>query len=187
MQDKKQTGLPDLSAEQRGMLASLYEIYYDQMYKKAYDILRNTQDAEDAVQEAFYRVCCNAEVFVSPDSDATAALIYTYTRNVAINHYRRKKRQNLLISGEGHPDSLALPDEYDLALQIEKEQDAAMLRRAVDALDGIYREVILLKYYEHMTNTQIAEMLGLDRGKVNSRIFRAKKMLRALLERHNFN
>ena len=186
MQNKKQTSLPDLSAEQRRMLAMLYEIYYEQMYKKAYDILRNTQDAEDAVQEAFFRVCCNAEVFALPDSNATAALIHTYTRNVAINHYRKKKRQSLLISGEGHPDALALPDEYDLALQIEKEESAATLRRAVDTLDGIYREVILLKYYEHMTNTQIAQQLGIERSKVNSRIFRAKKMLRALLEQKDF-
>ena len=56
MHDENRVALPDLSAEQRKTLTLIYELYYKQMYKMAYAVLRNRHDAEDAVQEAFYRV-----------------------------------------------------------------------------------------------------------------------------------
>lgn len=185
MQHKKRDDLPRLTQEQHAVLSLIYELYYKQMYQKAYAILRNKQDAEDAVQEAFYHVCLNAKVFEQVHSDSTAALIHTYTRNVAINHYHRNKRRNAIISAEQEMDGELPGEPYDLALMIEKEETALMLRQAVEALDPMYREVIVLKYYEHKRNTEIAEQLGISRNLTNGRIFRAKKMLREILERQN--
>ena len=128
MHKNNRKALPDLTAEQRKTLTLIYERYYAQMYKKAYAVLQNRQDAEDAVQEAFYdeQVC-------------------------------------------------------DLELLMAREEDSARIRRAVDALEPHYREVIQLKYYENKKNTEIAELLGLGQNVVNGRIFRAKNALRRLL------
>lgn len=173
--------MPDLTAEQRKTLTLIYERYYAQMYKKAYAVLQNRQDAEDAVQEAFYRVCLNAEVFAQPHSNATAALIHVYTRNVVINHYHKKKRRNALLSDAVDADLLIDEQMCDLELLMAREEDSARIRRAVDALEPHYREVIQLKYYENKKNTEIAELLGLGQNVVNGRIFRAKNALRRLL------
>lgn len=185
MQDKKRIDLPKLSAEQHTALTLIYELYYKQMYQKAYSILRNKQDAEDAVQEAFYHVCLNAEVFSQPHSDTTAALIHTYTKNIAINHYHRKKKRNALISDGGEMDHNSADEPYDLAALIEKEETAVRVRQAVDMLEERYREVILLKYYQRKRNTEIASLLGLAQNIVNGRIFRAKRALRKILEQEN--
>ena len=182
MQSKKTADLPDLTPEQQGALSMIYELYYGQMYKKAYGILKNKQDAEDAVQDAFYHVCCNAEVFLSPQSERTAALIHTYTRNMAINHYHKKKRLKGIMSDERCCDDVLSVDWYDLAKLIEKQEAADCVRRAVDALEEHYREVILLKYFEHQKNTEIAQRLELGQNVVNGRIHRAKKALRKKLE-----
>ena len=184
MRKQTRTALPDLTQEQREILEKIYELYYEQMLAKAYRILGNKQDAEDAVQEAFYHVCLNVEKFAALDSDAVAALIHTYTRNSAINHYHRKKRQRALILEGKDADHSAAPDEYDLALLVEWEETADRVRRAVDMLEPMYKEVIVLKYYEHKTNSEIALLLGLSRNLVNGRMFRAKKLLRAMLEAH---
>lgn len=181
MQPKNRISMPDLTPAQRELLEGLYELYYEPMLKKAFQILKNRQDAEDAVQEAFYHVCLHVEDFAALDSASTAAMIHTYTRNVAINHYHRKKRQRALIS-EGQDADGTAAAEYDLAVLIEREETADRVRRAVEQLEPMYREVIVLKYYEHKTNSEIAELLGLSRGLVNGRMFRAKKMLRAKLE-----
>ena len=173
--------MPDLTAEQRKTLTLIYERYYEQMYQKAYAVLRNRQDAEDAVQEAFYRVCLNAEVFARPQADATAALIHVYTRNVVINHYHKKKRRNALLSDGADADLVMEACECDLALLMVREEASADVRRAVDALEPHYREVVILKYYHNKKNTEIAEILGIGQNVVNGRIFRAKKMLRRLL------
>ncbi len=185
MHDENRVALPDLSAEQRKTLTLIYELYYKQMYQKAYAVLRNRQDAEDAVQEAFYRVCLNAEVFAQPHSDTTAALIHTFTRNVVINHYHKKKRRTALISDAPDAGRMIAADACDLFLLIAREENSADVRRAVQALEPHYREVIKLKYFENKKNTEIAAMLGLGQNVVNGRIYRAKRMLRKLLLEQN--
>jgi RNA polymerase sigma-70 factor (ECF subfamily) len=182
MQHKKTVTKPLPDAQKQAALALIYELYYKQMYQKAYGILRNPQDAEDAVQEAFYRVCLNAEEFSQPYSQSTAALIYTYTKNVAINDYHKKKRQISLIAEQEQMDSVPETEETDPAEQMEREEIATRLDAAVDALPDRYREVIRLKYYEHKHNIEIAEMLGLSQNVVNGRVFRAKHALRRILE-----
>ncbi|MBE6697052.1 MAG: RNA polymerase sigma factor [Ruminococcaceae bacterium] len=181
MQDKKTVAKP-LPDAQQAALTLIYELYYKQMYQKAYDILRNPQDAEDAVQEAFYRVCLNAKDFSQPHSQSTAALIHTYTKNVAINHYHKKKRQLSLIAEQEQMDDVPESKESDPAEQMERQEIAVRLDAAVDALEQRYREVIRLKYYEHKHNKEIAEMLGLSQSVVNGRVFRAKRALRKILE-----
>ncbi len=185
MHDENRVALPDLSTEQRKTLTLIYELYYKQMYKMAYAVLRNRHDAEDAVQEAFYRVCLNAEMFKQPHGDSTAALIHVYTRNVVINHYHKKKRRSSMISDAPDADVLIDAQAYDLAFLMAQAENSAEVRRAVDALDAHYREVIILKYYQNKKNTEIAEMLGLGQNVVNGRIFRAKKMLHRLLFEQN--
>ena len=187
MQDKTLGALPDLNAQQRQTLTLIYELYYGQMYKKAYAVLRNKQDAEDAVQEAFYRVCLNAEVFAQPHSEATAALIYVYTRNEVINHYHKKKRRNAMIVDASDADALIDAEACDLELLMVQQENSAEVRHAVDALEPHYREVVILKYYHNKKNTEIAEILGIGQNVVNGRIFRAKKMLRKLLSEQRRN
>ncbi|MBQ2807153.1 MAG: RNA polymerase sigma factor [Clostridia bacterium] len=181
MQDKETRERPQLSKEQHKVLTLIYELYYKQMYQKAYAILRNKQDAEDAVQEAFYRVCLNAEAFAQPHSDSTVALIHTYTKNAAINSYHRKKRRRAMLSDDRDADELSIPLD-DLAALIEREEMAARVRAAVETLEPRYREVITLKYYAHMKNIEISKRLGLSPNVINGRIFRAKKALRRVLD-----
>ena len=86
-----------------------------------------------------------------------------------------------MISDAPDADVLIDAQAYDLAFLMAQAENSAEVRRAVDALDAHYREVIILKYYQNKKNTEIAEMLGLGQNVVNSRIFRAKKMLHRLL------
>ena len=181
MHDENRVALPDLSTEQRKTLTLIYELYYKQMYKMAYAVLRNRHDAEDAVQEAFYRVCLNAEMFKQPHGDSTAALIHVYTRNVVINHYHKKKRRSSMISDAPDADVLIDAQAYDLAFLMAQAENSAEVRRAVDALDAHYREVIILKYYQNKKNTEIAEMLGLSIRTVENHITNALSDIRLTL------
>ena len=181
MHKTNRKALPNLTEEQQKKLTLLYELYYEQMYQKAYTVLRNHQDAEDAVQEAFYRVCLNAEVFAESLTEDTAALIYVYTRNVVFNHYRKNKRRNALLFDQADQERLLDTREYDFSSLMAKQENAEAVRRAVEMLEPRYREVIELKYFENMKNIEIAKRLGLGVNVVNGRIYRAKKMLRKML------
>ena len=62
-----------------------------------------------------------------------------------------------------------------------KIKTSLIVSNAVDQLEDMYRDVIVLKYYYHMKNIHIAKVLNIETGKVNSRIFRAKNRLRDIL------
>lgn len=169
--------------KQRSDVEQIWNLYGKAMLAKAYGILGNMQDAEDAVQEAFLRISRNAEDFSEPKSPGTVALVSIYTRNVAINIYRRNKKRNELFGSDGDVDNVigAAAESEDIAQLIVNDETVEMVRRAINLLDEPYKDVILLKYYYHKKNIEIAEVLGVDANTVNGRVFRAKKKLKELI------
>ena len=169
--------------KQRSDVEQIWNLYGKIMLAKAYGILGNMQDAEDAVQEAFLRISKNAEDFSEPKSPGTIALVSIYTRNVAINMYRRNKKRNELFGNDGDLDNVisAAAESEDIAQLIVNDETVEIVRRAINLLDEPYKDVILLKYYYHKKNIEIAEVLGVDANTVNGRVFRAKKKLKELI------
>lgn len=169
--------------KQRSDVEQIWNLYGKIMLAKAYGILGNMQDAEDAVQEAFLRISKNAENFSEPKSPDTIALVSIYTRNVAINLYRRNKKRNELFGNDGDLDNVisAAAESEDIAQLIVNDETVEIVRRAINMLDEPYKDVILLKYYYHKKNIEIAEVLGVDANTVNGRVFRAKKKLKELI------
>ena len=169
---------------ERNAVDQIYRKYYKFMVAKAYDILKNMPDAEDAVQETFYRISCNVEDFMHPERPETVALISIYTHNVAVNMYNKKKRQMNLFDQSGDFEEMAEacidPDE-DIEQLVINNETVDIVRFAVNRLDNPYRQVVLLKYFYNMKNIEIAEYLGIDHNTINWRIFRAKQLLREIL------
>ena len=169
----------------RDAVAQLFGLYHKGMLVKANDILHNWHDAEDAVQETFYKIARNIEDFLPVDSQAAKALIAVYTRNVAINMYNRKKKQNDLFYSKHDIGEMNLvsddPDDDVLELIINQETVEA-LQRAIDSLDDMHRDVIVLKYYYRKKNMEIADIMSVDVNVINARVFRAKKKLMILMK-----
>lgn len=164
----------------RDAVARLFNLYHKAMLVKANDILHNWHDAEDAVQETFYKVSRNIEDFLPVDSQSAKTLLTVYTRNVALNMYKRKQRQNKLFYSKHDISDMHLenddPDDNVLDLIINQET-IEELHQAIDRLDDMHRDVIILKYYYHKKNIEIADIMGMDVNVINARVFRAKKKL----------
>ena len=170
--------------DERYAVDQIYRIHYQLMFSRANEILNNEHDAEDAVQETFYRISRNVEDFMHPESPTTVALISIYTRNVALNMYNRKKRQaKLFDQSEDFEEKIAAfmdPDE-DIQQLVINNETIDIVRQAINRLDDAYRDVILLKYFFFMKNTDIARHLDICQNTVNWRIFKAKELLRDML------
>lgn len=170
--------------EKRVVVKEIYNLYYKKMYKTAFNILKNHDDALDAIQDAFYNITATYEKFRRSEDVSTAALVHIYTKYAAINIYNRNKRHaNIADSYEDSQefvDGIADEDADVEQIAINAEARQALVA-AIDQLDDMYRDVIVLKYFHGLKNSHIARVLGIDVGTVNSRIFRAKARLRALL------
>ena len=141
------------------------EEYSSALLRAAYSLLKNREDAEDAVQEAFLRYMERAPEFASREHEK--AWLLRVTVNIGKNHLASawsRKRAEL------HEDIPALEPE-------ERE-----LLELVLTLPAKYRAVIHLYYYEGYSLPEISQILRSPLSTVTTRLSRARKRLAALLK-----
>lgn len=170
--------------EQREAVERICDLYYRNMMKVALDILHHKEDAEDAVQDAFYNISKHADLFLDTESEATIARVSIYTRNAAINIYNRKKKTNEIfcsLDAQESPSNMIIEEE-NLERILEDEERARTIHWAVEKLDKTDSDLISMKYFYHYRNIDIARALNTDANDINGRLFRARKKLRKILE-----
>jgi RNA polymerase sigma-70 factor, ECF subfamily len=156
------------------------------VYKVAYTVLRNHHDAEDATQEAFFRLWRHRKNW--PEiRDRRAWLARTVWR-LALD--RRRSRAcgteiGIEQAGEAVRDLAAQGCAVDeIAAQRQMVQ---LLERLIAALPRDLRDALTLSLAEELTSVEIGEVLGIPEASVRTRLLRARELLRtkltALLER----
>lgn len=169
--------------------------YRDQLYKTAMRLTRCAEDAEDLVQETYFKAYRHYTSF-RPGTNLKAWL-FKILKNGFINEYRRRKHDPPRV------DFADLEETFESALAgiegttcrspedelIEASLDFEV-RRALAGLSHNYKVVVLLADIEGYTYKEIAEILAIPVGTVMSRLYRARRMLeRALLSfgmRYNY-
>lgn len=141
-----------------------------ELYRYALGLCQNPDQAEDLVQETFLRAWRSQESLRS--ATAARAWLYTILRN---EHARLYERQRPEVRD---PATLpAVPTRgYDTSTE------AFVLRRALDQLELEYREPLLLQVIGGFSCKEIGKLLGLKTNTVLTRLFRARKALRDVLE-----
>lgn len=156
----------------------------DSLYRTALRMTRNPQDAEDLVQETYYRAFRSAHQF-QPGTNLRAWLFKILT-NSFINQYRKRAR---------HPQSTSLDDVEDFYLYnhlvdsgvqpespdpeatvIDQFAEADVIR-ALEELPLEFRQVVLLADVEGFAYKEIADIVGIPVGTVMSRLHRGRRRL----------
>ena len=149
------------------------------VFRVAFAVLRNVQDAEDVVQETFLRAYRSWHTF-QPGSDARRWL-FTITRNVFLRSREREKRLVDLEDGDLESlNSFAVHSQMvrDGSDQILSRIDLGpALRRALDELDEPFKSAVLLVDLEDQSYEAASQILGIPIGTVRSRLFRGRRML----------
>lgn len=148
-------------AEQRSFEQNIRE-YAPNMYRLALAMLRNKQDAEDAVGEAVLRAYEKRRTL--RDQERFKPWIMQITANEARKIYRRNKR--------------IVPVEDMEAYMPVFRSDSHELWDVVMGMEQAYREVIILYFYERFSVREISAVLRIPEGTVKSRLFRGKKLLK---------
>lgn len=153
---------------------TLVEAHLDAVHSYALGLCRQKDVAEDGVQRAFLKAF--QKLHTLQDPLAARAWLLTILRNELAMEWRSRSR---LIALE-EPDWAELPGETP----IESEIDPALLEELPKALGRLSegaQEVLHLRYQQELSYDQIADLLGVPFGTVQSRIHRAKLALRTHL------
>ena len=162
----------EMAAEEH--FAALVERNARRMFRVAYSLLRNSHDAEDAVQEAFLKL--HRSGGWRRIEDEKAFLARTVWR-VALDRLPR--------GGEGDRDVA----EAEIAWSGKSPEECAasgderkLLRQMIDRLPEELRRPLVLSAIEEMTSGEVAAVMGIPEGTVRTRVMRAKAELRKRFE-----
>ncbi|MBO5849990.1 MAG: RNA polymerase sigma factor [Paludibacteraceae bacterium] len=171
--------------EQYVLIEQLYNQYYSLMVSRAYQILNDISDAEDAAMKVFEKISEDPHLICDIEKTAVVAKLSLFTKNAAIDIYRKKKIRNNVLSYSTDHDLDILANVADPNQNIEdiavNAENQTHLKMAIQNLDDKYRIPLLLKYYYNQSNSSIAKALNLTVENVNQRIFRAKGKLELIL------
>lgn len=145
----------------------LAEKYKDSLFRAAFSVSKNPDDAEDVVQETFLQYMESSRQFESEEH------IRAWLLRTAIN-----KSKNV-VRTFWHRNRTSL-DDYLSGVPFQEPEDRELVE-AVLSLPKLYRSVVYLYYYEDYSVQEIADMLRLSAGTVKTRLFRGRKLLKNTL------
>jgi RNA polymerase sigma-70 factor, ECF subfamily len=156
-----------ISSADSAALEDLYDLYGSVAYGVAVKITFDEALAEDIVQEAFTAVWRHAAQF-DPGRGSVKTWLLSIVHNRAIDEVRRRRNLEALPEPDDDaPAALTLPDVWS---QVAQRFDAEVVRGVFGQLPDAQREVLLLAYYEGLTNEQIAVRTSAPLGTVKGRI-----------------
>ena len=176
---------------EKAAFRELVERYQRKVFSIAFGMVNNREDAMDLSQDAFLKVYHNLDRFEGSSSFYT--WLYRIVVNVCIDHIRRTGKRiqvdyddailrDVAVDGEDRirPSILGI----DPVKAHGRKELLGEIRRALDELSPIHKEAIVLRELEGLSYQEMAEVMGVSKGTVMSRLHHARKNLQALLHEY---
>ncbi len=144
----------------------------------AITLTKDSEAAKDLFQETLYRALANRDKYNVGTN--IKAWLYTIMRNIFINNYRRKAKQNTIFDSSPNDfllnrNQAVIPNAAEGNLRIKD------IQMAIHNLPEIFRNPILL-YFDGFKYHEIADMLSEPLGTIKSRIHFARKLLKSQIQ-----
>ena len=157
----------------------LFSRYRRRLYALARTMLRSPQEAEEVTQDAFMRIHRAAGSFKPGYKFSSWAL--KITSNLCKNRLKKRRLPVTSLDDGAHEESHLASDSPTPLEIYEKEIAKQQIDEAIAVLPEVYREALFLRYSEDLSYKDIAEVLGVSLSAVETRIHRAKRLLRSKL------
>ncbi|SRR6266545_2349716 len=152
-----------------GVLGELYTRHASEALRVAYLLSGDPSMAEDLVQDAFVRLA--GRLLHLRDPGGFHAYLRTTIVNLARSHFRRRAVERRFLERQGEPRGVEAPD----------LSDRERMRRALMELPIRQRTAVVLRYFEDLSEAQVADLMHCRTGAVKSLVSRGLSTLRATL------
>jgi RNA polymerase sigma-70 factor, ECF subfamily len=180
---KDRVAPPRTDGPQQNILQEIFLTSRERFIRIAYRILRNREDAEDAVQDAFLSACRHLREF-----EGRSALTTWFTRivmNAAL--MVRRKRKNAAAWASHETDAAmsvfteTVPDiQPNPELAYSKAESYEILEAHLKELNPLLREAVVRTYYDELSVTEASSALGVLPETYKARLFRGRRLLQQI-------
>jgi RNA polymerase sigma factor (sigma-70 family) len=146
----------------------------------AVTLTKDQETAKDLLQETMFRALSNHDKYSVGTN--IKAWLYTIMRNIFINNYRRKSKQNTIFDNSPN-DFLLDYNQSAVANEAESNIRIKYINAAIHNLPGIFKQPFML-YFEGYKYHEIADMLQEPLGTIKSRIHFARKLLKTQINKY---
>lgn len=161
-------------------ITELYTCHYKRLYHICFSMTRDAYLAEDIVQETFIKAMKKAETII--DEEKAGAWLSVIARRTALDVIRRERRKAAVPMEQDMLECLGVATKQNVEQEVESGFAAEEITGAVKKLTGSYRDILLLKINRGLKEREIASMLNLNPSTVKTRIFRARKQLKMMVQ-----
>ena len=159
----------------KSTLEVLYDLYEQKMYRLAYSVVQNVQQAEDITHDCFVKMADHVEGINDVYSARTKSWILKIVKNEAIDCYRKNQRNSKMLEAVHGKYRISEYDNVDKRMQ--NLMDEEYVQVILEQVPNSYREVLQLKYFDELSTGEIASKLGISESGVGKRLIRAKKYI----------
>lgn len=154
--------------------SELYDIFIDQIYRYVFYRVKSS-DAEDLVEVVFLKIWENIDKYKVQAKTSFSAWLYRIAHNLVVDYYRSKKDKEF---DELSIDIATKDREHNAIRMAERSLDKDNLKKGMKNLKKSYQDIILYKFINELTNSEIAEILGKSEGSLRILQHRALKALK---------
>ncbi len=160
-------------------LSTIFDQYYDLLFRYIYHHIGNRLTAEDLTSDVFRNLLEQLKQGRGP-TKSLKAWLYRVAHNLMVDELRRGKfRQHEMLDDNQQSSDLHIGD------QVQKTIDEQIILQALNTLTDKQRDVISLKFMFGLDNEEITQVLGINMGTVKALQFRGLQALRRYLENAN--
>ncbi|MCG2589823.1 RNA polymerase sigma factor [Rhodohalobacter sulfatireducens] len=157
----------------------LMDKYQKPLYFHVLKMVKNHEQVEDLVQEAFMKAFRNLNSYNT--NYAFSTWLYRITTNHTIDYLRKKKLKTTSIdqpvkTRDGEME-IQISDDAETDRNIIRKERKKIIHNAINDLPEKYRRVIEMRHLQELSYQEIADQLDLPLGTVKAHIFRAREML----------
>ena len=155
--------------------AQLVDRYKDRALTLALRILKNREDAEEAVQDAFIKTYNALERFEGKSKFGT--WFYRIVYNTCLSKLGSRNHEFQSIEYDDEYDEAVSVEENSSVIELDQKEMIALVKTIVETLPAKYGSILSLFYFQELSHAEICEVTQLPLGTVKAHLFRARAML----------
>lgn len=171
-----------LKKKDKEAFVKVYDLYFDDIYRFIYFKVNNREEAEDISSSVFLKTWNYIQNNNLGEFKSLKPFLYQVARNTVIDYYRQKKElKDLSLDHENNGIDI-IDEKQDFGKEIDLKREYEEVVKALKELKDEYREVLVMRYINELSISEIAEALHKNKGNIRVIIYRATQALRGVIK-----